>query len=286
MHPDDAGPIWEKCQANLAERKACSNEYRIIHRSGEIRWVSDQAQGIYSDSGELLVIEGLVTDITDRKRAEKSLLELSRRLREVEEAERRAIARELHDRIGQNLAALNVNLQMIRQKLPEKSLSAIGSRLDEAQKLLETAGSQVRNVMADLRPPALDEFGLHTALRVYAEALQGRLGLEVTVDGPEPKPRLPLATEMAFFRIAQEALNNVSKHAKAKHAGIHFEQSNGLARMTVADHGIGYAPVPSSARTTWGMITMRERAEAVGSVLRVESAPGRGTRVIVEAARG
>ena len=147
---------------------------------------------------------------------------------------------------------------------------------------------QVRDVMADLRPPALDDYGLLAALRTHADALSGRLGVPVVVTGQEPEPRLSPATETALFRIAQEALNNVSKHARASNVEIHLTAVNGRAELSVTDDGVGFDAPPSSSpqRATWGLKTMRERAEAVGATLRIEPAPAGGTRVLVAVDRG
>jgi signal transduction histidine kinase len=225
----------------------------------------------------------------ERRRAEEKLQrslgrlqELSRRLADVEEAERRNISRELHDRVGQNLSALNLSLNLVRAQLPTDAASAVGERLLDAQSLVEASVRQVRDVMADLRPPALDDYGLLAALRTHADALSERLGVPVVVTGREPEPRLSPAAETALFRIAQEALNNVSKHARATTVEIHLTAVNGTAELSVTDDGVGFdATSPSPQRATWGLKTMRERAEAVGATLRIEPAPAGGTRVLV-----
>jgi signal transduction histidine kinase len=236
---------------------------------------------------------GCHMDITARKQAEDELQrsfsrlrELSRRVMEAEEAERRNISRELHDRVGQNRSALNLSLNLIRAQLPAGSPQALVERLADAQRLVESAVRQVRDVMADLRPPVLDDYGLLAALRTHADALSGRLGVPVVVTGQEPDPRLSPTTETALFRIAQEALNNVSKHARAANVQVRLAASNGAVELAVSDDGVGFdAGASSPERATWGLKTMRERAEAVGATLRIESGPG-GTRVVVAAQRG
>src|SRR5204863_3203634 len=110
---------------------------------------------------------------------------LSRRLVEVEENERRNINRELHDRVGQNLAALNINLNIIRSRIPQRSLQAVDDRLDDTQRLLEETAGHIRNVMADLHPPALDEYGLLAALRTYAGAFGARLATPIVIHGED-----------------------------------------------------------------------------------------------------
>jgi signal transduction histidine kinase len=236
---------------------------------------------------------GCHIDITERKRAEQELQqsfsrlqELSRRIVEVDETGRRNINRELHDRVGQNLYALSLNLQLIRTQLPTQLAAAVGERLADAQQLAGSTVQHIRDVMAELRPPTLDDYGLLAALRTYARPFSARLGAPVAVHGEETVPRLPLATETALFRIAQEALTNVAKHARAKRVEITLVPNAKHVTLTIGDDGGGFeAESAIRGRESWGMKIMRERAEAVGATLRIESAPGRGTRVIIEVMR-
>ena len=228
---------------------------------------------------------GLVPAIAlaELRKSEERLRQLSRRLIEAEENERRNINRELHDRIGQNLATLNLNLGMIRSELTGETLRAVGPRMNDTHMLLGDTLGHVRNLMAELRPVALDDYGLVAALRTHAAEFSKRFGIGVSVSGDDPVPRLPLPAETALFRIAQEALNNVSKHARATKAEIRIAEAKGRIVLSIADDGMGFEASrqqPADAQS-WGMTTMRERAEAVGAMLTIDSAPGRGTRVEV-----
>lgn len=216
----------------------------------------------------------------------RKLRELSRRLLEAQETERRSINRELHDRIGQSLSVLNLNLKLLGAELSKDLSRAALTRLDDMQKLLEATTAQVRNVMADLRPPALDDYGLFAALRVYAESLSARINTPVSVGGGELAPRPAPAVETALFRIAQEALTNAAKHARAKRVVVTLAASAERVTLTIADDGVGFdVAIANPGQASWGLALMRERAEAVGAALRLESAPGRGTRVSAELAR-
>ena len=144
---------------------------------------------------------------------------LTARLAEVQERERQQLARELHDRIGQNLTSLSLNLNIIEQLLPESTPPAVSDRLRDSLEVIGEASRRVRDVMAELRPPVLDDYGLLAALRWYGELFALRSGLDVRVDGRDPEPRPGLPLETALFRIAQEALNNVVKHARAHRVG-------------------------------------------------------------------
>jgi two-component system sensor histidine kinase UhpB len=295
LHPDDRERVLPKVRAYLADPGPNHEiEFRLRHKDGSYRWIYARAQVELDESGNPRRMLGCHIDVTGRKRAEEELQrsfsrmrELSRRLVEVEETERRNINRELHDRVGQNLSALNLTLNLVRAQLPAGAPATIATRLSYAQELVESSVRHVRDVMADLRPPALDDYGLLAALRTHADALSGRLGVPVVVTGQEPEPRLSPATETALFRIAQEALNNVSKHARAANVHVRLAALNGVVELNVTDDGVGFDAASSSPeRATWGLKTMRERAEAVGARLRIEPAPAAGTQVIVEVDRG
>lgn len=211
---------------------------------------------------------------------------LAGRLADIQEQERQQLARELHDQIGQNLTAMGLNLSVVDQKLAPQASPALRQRLHDTIDLVGQTSRQVRSVMAELRPPVLDDYGLPAALRWYGEQFARRTGVAAVVDAPEPEERLSPATETALFRIAQEALNNVAKHAAASQVAITTQCENGLVRLTIADDGQGFDPLAarnSSHQPHWGLLTMQERAMAVGGTLYVVSEPGAGTSIIVEA---
>jgi signal transduction histidine kinase len=137
--------------------------------------------------------------------------------------------------------------------------------------------------MSDLRPPMLDDHGLVVALEWYARQFSSRTGIAVTVRGREPDKRTPPETEIALFRIAQEALNNVLKHARASRGQITLERSDSAYVMSVQDDGVGFAVADERAERQpgLGMVTMRERSQAVGGTLEVRTNPGTGTRLTV-----
>lgn len=222
---------------------------------------------------------------TDLRLSAAHLRELSRRLIDAEEAERRNLSRELHDGIGQNLAVANMALTVLRSSLPATIADGIHTRIADTQKLLEQTGAQVRDVLADLRPPALDDYGLAAALRLHAESATVRYGVRVEYNGMTDMTRLPPTTETALFRVAQEAIHNAARHADAQRVTVTLERhdAEGAPNMLIiADDGRGFdvAHLPAG-RSGLGLATMRERAEAVGAAFALHSAPGRGTRIEV-----
>jgi PAS domain S-box-containing protein len=233
---------------------------------------------------------GVGIDIAQRKQGEQELKDyamrlraMSRQLLDVQESERRLLVRELHDTVGQELTALSLNLSLIRAALPGVLPQAVASRFDDSQTLLEDTTQNLRNLMVELRPPGLDELGLVAALREHAQRVARRSGLDLALEGTEPKPRLAAMALIALFRIVQEALNNIVKHARAKHVTIELREDSGKITLAVTDDGCGFDCSVRRAGNGqgMGMTTMRERAEAIGADLRIRSAPGEGTSLTI-----
>jgi two-component system sensor histidine kinase UhpB len=194
------------------------------------------------------------------------------------------LSRELHDRVGQNLTALSINLDMLSTSLTGDDCAEHRARLTDSSALLESTVDSIENVMAELRPPMLDDYGLLPALHWYAKHFSKRTGIEVAVTGAEGAERLAAETEITLFRIAQEALTNVAKHARAGHAEIALDHSGTHCVMTITDDGIGIdgANAPGhDRRPRLGMVTMRERAQAVGARFSVTTLPSGGTQVAI-----
>ena len=206
------------------------------------------------------------------------------RLGEAEEAERRRVVRVLHDCVGQNLTALDLNLSLVRSRLAERDSTELCSRVDMSLSLVEETNEEIRRLMAEVRPSVLDDYGLSAALRWYAGTFCSRTGIAVTVRGDlEGRRDLPSPVENALFRIAQEALHNTAKHAQATLATVNLSEHGAGIRLTISDDGMGFDPSAAhAARNNWGLLTMRERAESVGAQCVVDSSPDRGTCVTVD----
>jgi PAS domain S-box-containing protein len=236
-----------------------------------------------------------IVDITKRRCIEtearhyaSQLKALSGRLMAIQDHERRWLADELHDRISQNLAALNLNLSTALGGLSPQSDERVRARIEDCLSLVKDAVETTFDLMADLRPAVLDDYGLVATLRWYGEQFTRRTGIVAEVQGHNPVPRLALAVETTLFRIVQEACTNIARHAHACRATIAVANGPGYVRLEVADDGRGFdrdAVVSEGGDHSWGMLIMRERAEIAGGSLRIDSAPGRGTRIIVEIRR-
>ena len=256
------------------------------------------------ETGQGVTVLATVVDIGERKQAEQRqarllaeveqqrtlLRTLNRTLARAQEQERQELARHLHDLVGQNLTALNLSLKLIQTQLASGTAAegAVDANLNEARTLVEQLTEQVRDVMSDLRPPMLADYGLLAALRWYATQFARRTGLAVTVQGELSFPRLPEEMEQNLFRIAQEAFNNVAKHAQATELTITLAAEEQHVQLTLADNGRGMV-LPDLATGEqsegWGVLIMRERVESMGGRFEIHSAPAQGTTISVEVAR-
>ncbi len=238
------------------------------------------------DDGSYLCI---VHDLSERKAAERAIANqaqrlrvLSRQLTEVDAAARRRLARELHDRVGQNLSSLIMSLNRMKSEMPAAVIERSGKWFDDSTQLLGQVVGEVRSVMSELRPAELDDFGLLQALGFYAEQAGLRAGFRVSVRAENGEPQLPLGIETALYRIAQEAVTNIAKHAHASEAAIVIGIHGQDVSLCISDNGRGIVDgenmMPGARR---GVLGMRERAEAIGAQFEFESDSGRGTRVTV-----
>jgi PAS domain S-box-containing protein len=266
-----------------------------VTRDGRRVDVAVSASPTRDAGGKVTSVATIFRDITERKAAEKErgvyteqLRALSRRLAELQETERRNLSRELHDRVGQYLTALAINLTLIRKQLSADSAERVANRIDDSTRLVEATVDAVHDLMGGLRPPMLDDCGLLVALHWHAGEFMKRTGIAVSVAAAGSMPRLSPASELTLYRVAQEALTNVAKHAQARQVLVALDIGAESARLDVIDDGHGFDPVTSvhsGERPHWGLISMRERAQAGGGTVRVHSGVGRGTHVVAEVRR-
>jgi signal transduction histidine kinase len=225
-------------------------------------------------------------DVTERNRVEKEIREysdsvqaLSRQLLKVQEEERRHLARELHDEFGQVLATISLHLHAARGLAG----AAAQPRLDECAALLRQAGDQVRNLALELRPTTLETFGLEATLRGLAEQHQQRTGTNVQVLGELSGTAISSELAIACFRVTQEALTNILRHAAAQNVWIELSQSDGVLELVVRDDGRGFdmssIHEQAARQGRLGLLGMRERVQILGGSLEVDSEPGLGTRI-------
>lgn len=267
-----------------------------VQQDGRMIEAAVTAAPLRDTTGQVVgvIVSGVdVSECLETQRKLRQTVELLRRLAlrldDVQEIEQRRLSAELHDCIGQKLAALSVNLRIIHDLLPAPAPEVLVQRLQNSAALLERTTAQVRNVIGDLRPMSLNEFGLLSTLRRWGERIRQRSGIEINVLGDSDTVDLTRATQSVFLRITQEALTNILKHARAQRVWIKLLQGERQVTLTVTDDGRGFNGGISGTREPhghWGLAIMRERAEAIGGTVTVDSSPGAGTRVLISIERG
>jgi PAS domain S-box-containing protein len=286
VHPEDVARFHEEWCAAVSAVTPFDNAARYRGADGQYRWFLVRALPLRDERGNLLRWYGVLMDIEDRVRAEQALREsaarlqhLSRRLLTVQEQERRHLSRELHDEFGQLLGAITFHLQAAKGVAGE----AARSSLTECMNLLQRAGAQVRNLALELRPTMLETAGLDETLRWLAAQHQQQTGIATEVVGH--LSHVPADLAIGCFRIAQEALTNVVRHARAQHVWIEVSQSDGVLEVIIRDDGVGFDPAKTlkqaASRGHLGLLGMRERVQILGGNLEVDSDSEHGTHIRV-----
>ena len=294
LHPPRQSEQYRALFAeHVARRSAVLADGAVQHKDGRIVPV-EISSSLIEWRGRRMQ-QGIFREMTERREAEKeqirsheTLRRLAAELAETQENERRRIARELHDQVGQTIAGLALSLKQFLDILPQGPDGDLRGRLSAYVRLLEETTGHIRGVISDLRPPLLDDYGLSAALRQFTKDFSTRANVAVQVWIDDDLPRLKPNLENALFRIAQEALANAFHHAGASEIVLSLESDAQFVHLLVRDDGAGFdiprAEAPSR-RPHWGLSIMKERALGVGGQCRIVSAPGAGTRVIVEVPR-
>lgn len=221
--------------------------------------------------------------LKEAQRREELRGELLKQVVDAQEAERKRIARELHDATGQALTALGMGLRGISSNLPEDAQEEINN-LKQLESLAVKSLDELHLFISDLRPSHLDDLGLRSAIRWYVGEMRERVPFDIALDLPTKSCNLPSSIKTALFRVAQEALTNIIKHARADHVGISLEyRQNGDVRLEIEDDGVGFNPnlILMMNDPTWGVIGMQERSILCGGNFSLHTAPGEGTLVQV-----
>jgi len=244
-------------------------------KDGSLFWCSLTGHVRRDAEGRILWMEGILTEITQRKQAEEALRQAHRLLMTAREEERRYLAAELHDSVGQSLVALKFSLENVLSASDGQISAAAGEALRGVRKRCAELIREVRHICQGLYPPALESLGLAASLGQLAGYCRvGHLRAEVACPEDVRSARFDQTVEIALYRIAQEAVTNALRHSGADRVVIGLERAGDRLRLTVTDNGRGFDPSPG-ASVGMGLTTMRQRAGAVGGELTIDSRPGR-----------
>jgi PAS domain S-box-containing protein len=285
VHPGDAVESQKRLEAAVRDGIPFEHNFRCTLPERGLRHLHARGFPLRDAGGRVVRVVGVTEDVTDRVNAKEHLRLLSDRLLTLRDEEQRRMAQQLHETVSQEMAAMKMALARVGDTLPKRN--KIGNKfLQSAREFADSVIRQVRTVSYLLHPLLLEEAGLGSALRWYASGFAERSGIKVKVSITPDFGRLPKETEIAIFRIVQEALTNVHRHSRSRTATIRLAREDGKVHVEVKDRGVGMAP-PTSA-TGWnpplgiGIAGMRERVKQLGGVFDIRSKLKRGTAVCVE----
>jgi signal transduction histidine kinase len=277
VHRDDVAGCLKTYAEAFEARQPFVMDYRLRRHDGEYRWISDTGRPRHDPRGNFAGYIGSCLDITERKQAEQAARELSGRLIRAQEAERARLSRELHDDITQRLARLAIDAGRV-----ERGITEAGARetVREVRDGLMRLSEDVHLLSYKLHPALLQDLGLADALKVVCERFTRQDSIPVGVKLEGIPAGLPEDTGLCLFRVTQEALRNVARHARAKAAGVSLRRLDGGLQLAVTDSGIGFDPRQPRQKFSIGLASMQERVRLLGGELDIESAPGKGTTIL------
>ena len=282
VHPEDAHLLGIDQGAAIVTTPVT---IRWLHADGRIVFAEHRLVPIVGASGKTLAVEGIARDITSRietqqklKSSQEQMRRLAASLQTAREEERASVARELHDELGQTLTALKLELGRTADALKEGHLTPpVMDRLQTLVGLVEIGVAMVKRIATNLRPPALDHLGLAEAIRWEATTFSARSGLRCHVVATRERTALTPKQQTALFRIFQEALTNVVRHAQASAVRVRLTETSRVFELRVADNGRGITDAEIGDSESIGLLGMRERASQAGAALELAGVPGRGT---------
>lgn len=276
VHPDDRNSFQRAIDEALAGTRDFEMEFRLIMPDRGLRWVASRGQVELNSAGEPRRMRGVAIDISGRKAAEEAARELSSRLIHVHEDERSRLARELHDDVTQRLAVLAINAGH-----SERSAQDPSAVMHEMREELVRLSEDVHSLSYRLHPSILEDLGLEEALRAECERFGKLEGIEVGFDAGNVPVGIPADVALCLFRVAQEALRNVSRHASASQVRVSLLRKGDELNLTIQDNGKGYDPRALSKKASLGLASMRQRVDLVSGSIEINSGKGSGTTVLV-----
>lgn len=282
--------IWSRHRVEaLAEPRLRETQFRIRTKDGKVCWIEHACRPIESSEGKFLGFRASNRDITERKHAEANLAKSREALRllaggllSVQEEERRRLARELHDDLTQRLAVLAIEAGTLEQQL-ESSPGAIRDKIGQMKEQIMKLSSDVHDISRQLHPSIIDDLGLRQAIQSECVNFAKRESIVVKYEPEDVPPRIPRDISVCLYRIAQEGLRNIARHAKVTEARVRLAGRDNTITLTIEDSGVGFDPAQVRGGAGLGLVSMEERARLIQGEFRVKSKPGQGTVISVTA---
>jgi PAS domain S-box-containing protein len=277
LHPEDRELVMSRCNEYINGRDNYELEYRMIAKDGRVVWLNNLVS-VIRENGQPKTIRGFSVDVTESKQNEAALRDLSRRLINAQEEERRRVARELHDDLNQRMALLSIELEQLSRK---RSPEDLDRRLQSLQTQAREISADIHRLSYELHPSKLDHLGLAPAIKSLCQEISTKGKLEVELQQDGFPAHLPSSVTLCVFRIAQESLRNCVKHSGANKARVTLEKTGQEIRLSVSDNGRGFEMDSAAMQKGLGFTSMRERLRIVGGEMQVQSQPRHGTVIDV-----
>jgi PAS domain S-box-containing protein len=280
IHPEDLGRCIDAYAQAFDRREPFRMEYRLRRRDGEFRWILDIGVPRFNQDGSFAGFVGSGVDVTESKLAEESLASVSRRLMEAQEQERVRIAREIHDDIGQRLALLSVEIQQMKEIVPD-SLAELRRRMEELEKQTWEISTDAQSLSHELHSSRLEYLGIVSAMRGFCNEFGDKHKVDIDFDNQGVPHTVPPEISVCVFRVLQESLHNALKHSGVQHFEVKLQGSPKEIQLTVRDSGVGFDPELAMNTQGLGLISMLERVKLVKGTISIASRPHSGTEVSV-----
>jgi len=289
IHPEESPSFSESMKRSAQNLSFWSWEGRVTLANGEVKWLALGSTPQIRKDGNV-EWEGLIVNVTQTKldeleliRSQEQLREFSSHIQDAKEQERLRIAREVHDEIGGLLTAIKMDLAWIKERLP-KTKKVLTDKTTTIENLVDKAMTAARNLAHSLRPGYLDSFGIVAAIEMEADEFEQRTGIKCLLTHNEDEIEMELHPDVsiALFRIFQESLTNIMKHAHATEVKVLIHNSPELIELTINDNGLGFSQDARSKPRSFGLRGIQERGAHFGGEVSITSTPGKGTTVAVK----